>query len=120
MAGLPLAVIVLVAVVVLTAPGPLDDALARYGGIQVGMTVEEVEAILAGWEQHHWTIAGGAVALTKYDPQTGATIEVDFSTETEGSEVKVTGKHFRGSDQSFRSRVERLMDRLADRLHHGP
>jgi hypothetical protein len=119
-AGLLLAAATLFAVLLLTAPGPLDDARAWYGRIQVGMTLEEVETILSGWEQHHWTIAGGSVALTKYDPQTGATIEVDFASEAEGSEVKVAGKHFRGGDQSFRSRVERLMDRLADRLHHGP
>jgi hypothetical protein len=110
----------LVVVVVLTAPGPLDAARAKYDRIEAGMTWEEVDAILSGWEQRYTITEGFSTSVGWCDPRSGATIAVGFQGDTFGGRRNVTGKDFLEGDQSFRAKVERLKNRLAKKMHHGP
>jgi hypothetical protein len=113
--GFPLVASALVAVPFLTAPGPLDAARAKYDRIQAGMTQDEVREILGdrwpdlGAGSLHWWRSRW------YDQRSGATITVVF-----GYDNTVTDKDFDEGDQSFRAKVGRLKNFLADRLHRGP
>jgi hypothetical protein len=104
-----------VVVLLLTAPGPMDAAKAKYDRIQVGMTQEEVGAIMS--ERWHLSSfrTGGFSTEEWLDHRSGATIQVTFD-----SGGRLARKEFDAGDQSFRAQVGRLKDRLTERLHHGP
>jgi hypothetical protein len=119
LAGLLLAVAALV-YLILTAPGPMDDARAKYDRIEDGMTTDEVAGILSGWQRRYVHCEGSSSAIGWYDPRTGVTTAVSFHADSFGTPRKVTGKHFDEGDQSFRAKLERLKGRLADKLHLGP
>jgi hypothetical protein len=105
----------LVAALILTAPGPLDAARAKYDRIQVGMADSEVRAILEGWESWGYVVGGPCIRYRYYDPHAGVRIWVvcDWG-------GKVTDKEFEEGDQSYWTKVERLKSRLTDKLHLGP
>jgi hypothetical protein len=117
LAGFLLVVAVLVAALVLIAPGNLDAARAKYDRIEVGMSEEEVAALLHGWDcwVQGWDSKSGSIE-TWIDPWTGATITVNY--DIRGQHVK--RKHLDEGDQSFQAQVERVKDRLTHKLHLGP
>jgi hypothetical protein len=112
-AGLLLVATALVVASVLTAPGPLDAARAKYQRVKVGMTQGQVEAILSDMSPGAVMSSGRCHTTWWYDSRSGATISVDCASG------RVTGKDFEEGDQSFRAQVERLKGRLADRLPRG-
>jgi hypothetical protein len=120
LAGILLVAAALAVVFLLTAPGPLDAARARYGRIREGMGEDEVQAILKGWVL--LDEMGGLSNSTAiwYDPNSGVQVRVHFRYAQLGYDGRITDKDIDEGDQSFRAKVERLRDRLADRLHLGP
>jgi hypothetical protein len=113
-AGLLLVTAALVVVLVLTAPGPLDAARAKYQRIKVGMAQEQVDVILSDLSPGAVMSSGRWQITWWYDPRSGATISVDRDFAG-----RVTSKEFDEGDQSFRAQVDRLKGRLADRLPRG-
>jgi hypothetical protein len=107
----------LVAVRLLTAPGPLEKARAKYGRIERGMRLGEVMSSLDGWsvQTMGWMGPGGSARMEWLDPLSGASVWVEFDFDG-----KVTEKDFDEGDQSLRAKVQRFKGRLADRLHRGP
>src|SRR5262249_25517802 len=114
-ASVLLAVVVLVAVLVQTAPGPLDVARAKYDRIEPEMSLKEVHGILRGWwccstEKKGW---GFTSEWLDYN-RSVATIWIYF--DPLGC---VTEKRFDAGDQSRPAQVRRFKDRLANTLHFG-
>jgi hypothetical protein len=119
LAGLLLAGAALVAYPVLTASGPLDAARAKYDRMPLGMNEKGVERFLAGWSLEFSQGGIYDCDASWYDPKSGATISLHYHVGVY-DDFRLTGKHFDEGDQSFRAKVGRLKDRLADKLHHGP
>jgi hypothetical protein len=114
-----LLLVALVAVHVLTAPGPLDAARRKYDQIEVGMAEDEVKPILRGWSHEYSWRGMESWEEGWYNPLSGSKIIVNFNKVELDSSPKLTDKQFEEGDQSFRAKVMRLKDRLADKLHHG-
>jgi hypothetical protein len=114
-AGLLLLVTALIAFLVLPAAGPMDASRERYDRIQVGMTKEEVGAMLSDWRPGSKMPNPYFQETWWYDPRSGMSIWVYLD-----SDNKVWAKDIQEGDQSFEEQVDRLKDRLADKLHLGP
>jgi hypothetical protein len=119
-AGVLLVVATVVVVLVVTAPGPLDAARAKYDRLQVGMAPGEVRDVLSDWEHVPSVGCFGAWTEMWEDGVSGASIVVDFNLTGPDLDPEVTNIRFDEGDQSFRAKAERLKGRLAHRLHHGP
>jgi hypothetical protein len=120
LAGLLLAAASLLAVLILTAPGPLDAARAKYDRLQVGMAQGEARDVLSDW-QHLFSVGCFPFWTEVWEDRvSGASVVVDFNHSGPDSDAKVTEIRFVEGDQSFRAKVGRLKDRLAGKLHRGP
>ncbi len=96
------------------APGAGDAARGKYDRIQEGMTKDEVETILKGWQPWLQIRSSWRSTDVWIDASTGARITLQYDDE------RLTRKQFEEGDQSFRARVARLKARLADKLPHVP